>query len=245
MDIMSYMMGEANGSGGGTSASLVEFAIRPDAELIKTWLYDKKIVSDEGATMPVTASSNVKMKASTSLETVSVDFSQYDYYLYAYMVAIPVYSGSVSGFVSQDWAAQCVCREIVSVSADEIYTLEGEHPSSAYRSAIGATSALNICHNGDGSVKAASGSGYGCNFTWKQPTIGDNSIEVLSPDLVIRSSNAYYDESCLAVTSDVRYQYIYKLYRAAKGNMNFDAWAVTQGFKHISTNVHTNNGTLT
>ena len=79
-------------SGGGGS-SLKFGVLRPDAELIKTFSYDKYIVEDEEVTLPAYNTTAETLKASETLtETVATDLTTYNYYVLIRMLTIPKYN---------------------------------------------------------------------------------------------------------------------------------------------------------
>lgn len=78
---------------GGGSNPLKFGVLRPDAELIKTFSYDKYIVDDEEVTLPAYNTTAQKLKASESLtETITTDLTTYNYYVLIRMLTIPEYN---------------------------------------------------------------------------------------------------------------------------------------------------------
>lgn len=78
---------------GGGSNPLKFGVLRPDAELIKTFSYDKYIVEDEKVTLPAYNTTTQTLKASETLtETVATDLTTYNYYVLIRMLTIPKYN---------------------------------------------------------------------------------------------------------------------------------------------------------
>jgi len=65
----------------------------PAAELVQTYSYDKYIVEDEGVTIPAYSTSSATLKASESLtSTVSLNLTNYDYYVLERFLTMPTYN---------------------------------------------------------------------------------------------------------------------------------------------------------
>ena len=75
-------------SGGTTELKMG--VLRPDAEIVQTYSYDKYIVADEGITIPSYTTTQTALLASSNLSpTVSMDLTNYDYYVLTRTLTIP------------------------------------------------------------------------------------------------------------------------------------------------------------
>ena len=101
-DILSGKQAVVNGSlltgtGSGGTVNLKPYAIRPDAELLQTYTYDKLLVEDLSIAMPSYSTTAKTLVASASLSpTITVSYADYDYREVVRMLAYPIYKDGTS-----------------------------------------------------------------------------------------------------------------------------------------------------
>ena len=61
----------------------------------------------------------------------------------------------------------------------------------------------------------------------------------------MRGSTTYFVNTYFNAITDIRYQFVADLYRAPKGAMNIDGWAIGQQMMHVIDCVNNNNCNLT
>ena len=210
-----------SGGGGGT---VKMGALRPDAELVQTWTYDKMYVDDEVGTIPsYSTSANSLLLFSQLTPTVSVNFADYDYVTTIRVLIIPSYSNQTISRARQ------VCFYTVGIS--ELL----KYPQTQYVS--GVTTSMGtavvtyeqpriVYWSSTTNVASSSPSTkYGIYATITNVTLspfGSDSATLTpqSPSFYIRGSSTYLDSTNWAVLDDIRLQYVIELWRSPKGTVN-------------------------
>lgn len=233
--------GTASGGGGGAPKLGV---LRPDAELWKSWTYDKRIVADEGKTIPSYSTSAQTMLATSDLEVVTLD-DNYTYELVARTLATPVYNSESLGggrFIIGCAAATYEVFSVpsgvmadhgVSFSASNFVIRSTVQQSSFYFSSAGQISILN-------------GTSYsGCYAQPSTPTINVGVLTVKAPPLSMRGNSSSYTSTYWGRTTDVRYQYVIELYRTPRSNQYFDGYSTLSQDLHAIACAQSASGKLT
>ena len=232
-------------SGGDGSTTLVLGAIRPDAELVQRWAYDKLAVEDEGLNIPTYTASATTLKAQQSLGTGNTNTTAYDYFLQVRLLAYPIYqSGTGYSAGRCEMFLGAASYDVVHVPANtikasngtsyatNIYTLK----TSLYDQRLvywKSATALNVATNQYGTfMDFGSYSATATGFTLKGPA------------LKMRGSTSSFTQTYWQAVSDIRYQYVVELYRAPKGNLNLDGWGLQQQLLRAA-DCYANGGTLT
>lgn len=229
-----------NISGGG--GSLTPFVLRPDAEMVQQWSYDKLIVEDEGVTLPAYSTSTKTLKSySNFAEKPTLDTANNDYMLTYRMMASPVYSDSSTSAGKYEFFIGSWFYEIVSYNPRDI-TIGGI-------SNLGATFIMQNTHQinvycySASEIATATGT-MGTQFTLTQPAISSGKLIAREPNLIVTGHFRGLTSAWWAKMTDIRYQYICELYKAPKGSMNVDGWEHTNNALHII-DCWNNGGTLT
>lgn len=209
---------QGTASGGG-SASLKYGVLRPDAELVKSYTYDKHIHADEGITMPAYTTTSTTLLASASLSpTVSMDLTNYNYEVLIRGLSIP----------------------------SAIYIEPTRYLTSRSTSVYAAGNGSRIVYYSSGTALAAYASAaYGPNQTITAPTISGTTLTLKSPALITRGHTTYYVNTYMNATTDIRYQYIIDIYRSPKNNLNIDGFGIYTQADHIVDCVYSTNQKLT
>ena len=110
-----YIVIPSTGGGGG-STTLKMGVIRPDAELVQSWTYDKYIVEDEGVTLPTYSTTAQTLRASENLSpTAMVSSEEYDAMVVTRTLATPVYNSSATSTRRMIWSAYYDMIEYCSI----------------------------------------------------------------------------------------------------------------------------------
>ena len=230
-----------------TGAPLKLYAIRPDAELIQTYSYDKLINEDESVTIPSYTTTATILKASEALSpTITLDYTNYNYYLAVRTLSIPAYSVTTKASGRFEYRFSSGMYEIVEIPADSFATLIDNTEKITSRTVAAFAYSMNrvLYWSSGTAIKVASAS-YGVYQTAQAPTISSGVMTVLSPTLNIRGSATYLTSTYMDAITDIRYQYIIDVYRAPKSNLNIDGWGLEQQALHILDCVNNNNLKLT
>ena len=232
------------GSGGGGTPKLG--VLNPNAQLVKSWTYDKRIVQDEGITIPAYSTSEQTLKARDAIETVSsndLDYTNY-YYAVAYRgLVTPEYNISTIDRGRQEFYSQVAYYEIYSVDG----TYKGYTP---YQLEKNMYYIANIYRTGAwfySNQFRYTNSSYGCmmKINATNVTLSNGSIVLNSPDFVMSGNVGYFSSTYWNALTDIRYQYIIDLYRVPTSGSNVNGFNITSLGSHIMECVNSASGTLT
>lgn len=77
------------------------------------------------------------------------------------------------------------------------------------------------------------------------PKYESSAITLKSPTCGFKGSGAYFSSTYFGALTDVRYQYVFEVYKAPCNNLNIDAWGTTHNINHIIDCVNSQSKTLT
>lgn len=199
--------GTASGGGGGTPTL---GALRPDAELVQRYTYDKLLVQDEGVTIPSYTTTATTLKANATIGTLSVDISNYRYIITERMLALPIYSTATKAKGRAEYFMSAYVYEDVYIPNGERIG-SGEIASSV--NAVLSTYRYNFLYWQSATVYGIAASQNGAFMVPSNPTMGSTSITVKSPDFRIKGNTNYYNSTYWNYTTDIRGQYIIEVWR--------------------------------
>lgn len=211
-----------------TGGGIVPIIMRPDAELVKTYTYDKYIHEDEGITIPAYTTTATVLKASADLSpTYTVDLANYSYYIVERMLTIPEYSITTVGKGRAEYSFAATGYEIGAIEAADVHALIDPTKKLASRT----TSIYNtgnftriIYYSSATAISAQNSAAYAIYQTVTAPAISGSTVTLKSPALSIRGSTTYFTNTYMNAVTDVRYQYVIEVWRAPRGNLSFDGW---------------------
>lgn len=238
---------QGTASGGG-STTLKYGVLRPDAELVTSYKYDKYINADEGVTMPAYTTTSTTLLASETLSpTVSLDLTNYNYEVLIRTLTIPEYSITTKAKGRTEFCFGSALYEVCEFPANTFSALIEPTRKLTSRSttvyAAGNGSRM-IYYSSGTAIGAYASAAYGPNQTIQAPTISSTTLTLKSPIFIIRGSTTYYVNTFMNATTDVRYQYIIDIYRSPKNNLNLDGWGVYTQSEYILDCVYNNNQKL-
>ena len=198
--------GTNSGGGGGSSAKLV-----------KKWTYDKFWVEDEGETIPAYTTTTTTLRSSSTLETITVYANDYDYYIIGKMLVYPLYSNRPAGtfeeFFARSYIGAFLNREANTVTGPAYGRTNGSriqltqndtHYSLGYGSDTSTFNAGTFDY----------GATMGANYTQWSATSAGGTATIKTPTFKIRGGSSYLNQTSWELITDIRFQYIYELYRA-------------------------------
>lgn len=233
---------------GGGSPILTMGTIRPDAELLKSYSYDKYIVADEGITFPAYTTTSTPLKATEDLaETITMSYTTYNYYILERMLSIPEYSVSTVGKGRCEFNVCSYLYEIGEVEPNTFITLDGSAKKYTSRtvSVVGNGMYREMYWSSATAVTAYSTSAYGNFFTVTAPTVASGVITLKTPVLGTRGHATYFSSTYMNAVTDVRYQWVIEVYRAPKNNLNLNGFGQTTHLAHILDCVNSSSHKLT
>lgn len=213
-------------------------AIRPDAELIKTFAYDKLIHADEGITIPSYSTTAKTLKASAAeSETYTLDYSTYNYLALVKTLTIPSYSVTSKAKGRAEYHFSNTVYEVAEIPANTIATIIDPTKKITSRSVGVHNTALfsRLLYWSSGSAIAlyTSSTLYGPYQTITAPSVSSGVMTFNSPALAIRGHATYLSSTYFNAITDIRYQWKIELWRTAKGVSNLDGWGVGTVANHI------------
>lgn len=218
----------------------------PSAELVQKWTYDKQIVRDESVTLPAWSTSLQTLKASADLSpSITLDISNYYYFVNLRTLAYPIYSGSSLYKGKTDYSLYANLGQMLNIPANTIKDRTGSATVAALNTYKNVGEVRCVYWN-SATQLVMTGTAYGGVLSAVTPSFSATSLTVKSPTLDMRGNANYYNETAYNETTDIRYQYIIEVYRIAKQNApeNLDGMLVNQ-FEKIIDSVNNNNMTLT
>lgn len=234
-------------TGAASAGGIVPIAIRHDAELIKTYSYDKLVVDDEEKTIPAYTTTSTTLLASASLSpTITVDLTAYDYYVAIRTLSIPIYNVTSVAKGRVEYHANSFIYELVTIPANTYSALINSTKYNTRTNGFGASSFSRLIYWSSGTaITAYSTAAYGTYQTVSAPTISGSTVTIKSPALAVRGHTTYFTSTYFNALDDIRYQYIIDVYRAPKGNLNVDGWGTEQQTYNIIADAQSNTHKLT
>ena len=222
----------------GSSATLLRGVIRPDAELVTSYSYDKYMNADEKIAPIAYTTTSTTMKSSASLTpTVTCDFTNYMYVILIRTATIPEYSITTIAKGREEYALNGAIYEITEVPASEIkaFVDQTKKVSSISRAVFSAGNFVReVYFSSSTSLTSYGSAAYGYNQTVTAPSLSNSTLTLKSPAFIVRGHTTYFVNTFMNAVTDVRYQYKIEVWRAPKGNLNLDGWGLnTQWLKML------------
>ena len=226
-DIANGKKAFVNGSlitGSASGGTAVWGALRPDAELWKTYTYDKLAVEDEGLTIPAYSTSAMTLKTATNIEQLNVDYNSYHYFVLVRMLSYPIYSTETPQKGRFEWHIMSYYYDVNQFPKN--YFSSFSDPSKKYSAALQAgnsCSAYIIGYHASATSFTAARQNYG---TYQTPsvTIAATTITVKYPALLLRGSTTYFTSANWSLMTDIRYQSVINVFRAPRDGHGNDGW---------------------
>lgn len=231
----------------GGSVELMPYVLRPDAELIQTYTYDKMLVEDEGLAVQSYSTTAKTLKAAANLSpTITVDVNNYHYYVVEKFLSIPEYNvtSKAKGRIEYQW---CVyCYELARIQANEIATLVDPTKKITAVSNLWASNTLYriLYWSSSSAITLYASNGYGYYQTPTSPSVSGSVLTIKSPALACRGNTTYFTSTYMNAVTDVRYQYVIDVYRASN-NLNVNGWEQDQLLQHMVDCINSTNHDLT
>lgn len=215
--------------------------LNPYAELVKTFSYDKLIVTDESITIPAYTTTATTLKAAqTSYGTYAADTANYDYFIVQEGLVTPVYNASGATIAAGryvGWIGSYL-HDYINMRPGFV-SKDGLNNSQASTTITAST--YRMFYNNGASILTSANSTYGCYMTFSTPTFG-STISVTCPALMIRGSTSYFTSTYWGYLTDIRYQWKAKVYRIPKNNTPPGGYMLSELTRLA--NLLTNNSTL-
>ena len=252
LDGYPFLINQISGGGGGSNP-LKFGVIRPDAELVQSYSYDKMIVEDEGVTIPAYNTSTRTLKTYTTVGTVSLDLANYRYFVLQRMLTIPIYNTTDTAKGRTEWISTSALYEICSIDPNVCQALVDPTKKVTSRSSacISAGSLSRHCYwNGTSSLALYISAGYGPYQSVQTPSLSTSgntsgTLTLKSPILNMRGSTSYYTSTYWSATTDIRFQWKIDVYRVPANTTSLEGWGMLSQMLHSIDCAQSTNHTLT
>lgn len=163
------------------------------------------------------------------------------------MLTIPTYSIATKAKGRQEYAISSYCYEVVEVPADEFIALvDGSSKVTSRTVSVSGTGFYRIFYWSNGTTLAVySSAAYSCVQSVVAPAISNGILTLKTPNFLIRGHTTYFTSTYYNALTDVRYQYIFEVYRVPKDTANINGWGVFTNAQHIIDCVNSTNHKLT
>lgn len=200
--------------------------LRPDAELVQTWAYDKRIVADEGVTIPAYTTSNQTLKASEQLDEITADTEIYRYFLVFRTLVIPEYNTEDAGRGRFEWSCMVGAYEFVfTPMADLKPLISGDYRASTNSASVqGNVSYRGIYFTSANGISVYATNTYGIWTPSVAPTYVSGKMRINSPSFTMRGQPNILDQPFWEALTDIRFQYVFELWRVPLGSLQYDGW---------------------
>ena len=199
--------------------------IRPDAELIQKWTYDRMVVADDGIALPEYSTIASTLIASKDLApTVQIDVDTNDYMALERYLIIPSYS---SDTISEGRFAGYAYYRAVEIYNKSAFTVNGGTTVSGLTSRQ-TTAETNAIYWSSATTLVDTPQNVGIYISNYGSTISNNVVTYRSPNLIIKGSTTFFTAENWNNLTDIRYQYIIEFYKVKKGSLNIDGFTTSQ-----------------
>lgn len=216
--------------------TLTDILLRDDCTLVQKWTNDSLVVTDESKTIPAYSTSAQTVIAAANLSpTITLDYTNYKYYILERFLTIPVYNTTTKEKGRPDCCMTSYLYEIVELEANTLRAASGS-PSYASRSV--AIASQTVTRAPYWSAASTMGIYTATTYTASQvasaPTVSSGTLTCIAPSLQMRGSTTYFTSSAWGKITDIRRQYVIEVYRSPKDHLNIDGWGTYQHMLKIA-----------
>ena len=248
-DVPSVILPKTGGGNANFYHDLKLGVIRPDAELVQTWTYDKKIHADEGVTIPAYTTTDTTLRNWQALTpTYSADRDNYDYFAQCRGLAIPIYNSSAVAAGRCEYTFSCMEQEFVIIPANSAKAIvDNTKSNNAWQVSLARQNSFNRnLYWSSASALAIDFQNYGPYLSFSvDVAMGGATITARAPLLKIRGNTTYFNSTYWGYMTDIRYQFVIELYRVPRGSLNFDGWNTKSQLMHCIDCANSSSHTLT
>lgn len=207
--------------------------LRPDAEVVESWTYDKLWIADEGETLPAYDTTQHVLRDYEELNIEHEwDLGNYKYFLLNRSLVIPYYNTNEIARGRVEWSSSCSAYELTRFDGDNFFTLID--PTKAFAGtptswiSTGVQFPRTVYFSSASAVSVYISTSYGLWCVFTSPSYVGNVPTIMSPQFVFRCQGNIFDKPFYEALTDIRFQYIIELWREPIGSLSYDGWVVTQ-----------------
>lgn len=225
-DVVSFAFAEINTA----VPQIQQIALRPDAELVQSWTYDKRIVADEGIPIPAYTTAAQTLKETEQLDEITADAANYKYFLTFRTLVIPEYNTTETARGRYEWSSMVGAYEFVFTPMAELHPLvDGEYSIATNSAAVqGGVSYRSLYFTTATGIGVYATTSYGIWTTAVVPAYVGGKIRVNSPNFYMRAQANIFDQLFYEALTDIRFQYVYELWRVPIGSLQYNGWSNQQ-----------------
>ena len=210
--------------------SVKRIIIRPDAEIAQSWTYDKRIVADEGIQIPAYQTTTVTLKATEQIDEIIADAANYKYFLTFRTLVIPEYDTDEISRGRYERSSMVGAYEFTFTPMAELHPLVDGTFTIATNSASvqGGVSYRSLYFTSSTGISIYATTAYGIWTTAVAPAYTGGKIKVNSPNFTMRAQAHIFDQLYYDALTDIRFQYVYELWRVPIGSLQYNGWSNQQ-----------------
>ena len=220
--------------------------VRPDAELVKTFTFDKNAVADLHLTIPAYTTTATVILDTSNLEQIAVDYN-YRYFIVEKFSAIPTYNRADKLKGRVEYMVSTACYDFVLTPNDYYKSLDGLDSYSGWQIVAQANGAVTKqpYYSADDVFNVYASSTYGFGATPQAPSVSSGKMTVKTPKWQLRGSANYFTNTYWNALTDIRLQYVMEVWRHPVGSMGLNGWNSTQVLDHMVSCTQSTTHTLT
>lgn len=209
--------------------------LRPDAQLVQSYTFDKYAVADLELTIPAYTTTAQSLKATENLSpTTSVDTATETVFVVERFLTIPEYSVTTKAKGRQEYTYCVYIYDLSRVVANRFNAMDGSKSvTSATLLFATMSSYRELYWSSASALTLYNSNGYGCYQTPTTPTLSSSVLTIKSPVLGVRGSTTYFTSTFMNALTDIRYQYVIDVYKAPKEALGLDGWISNEVVNHI------------
>lgn len=219
--------------------------IRPDAELLQSYTYDKLLVEDNVGTWPAYSTSSKTLLSSANLSpTITMSYEDYHYYVLERMYVYPIYNTNNVGAGREEYHFSSLCYEIAQVQENTFNAMNGTPYGTRVFAISGEPVGRMIYWTSSSAMAGYNGTGQGLMINPVSPTASSGVLTIKSPSVTVKGGATYLSSTYFDAVTDCRIQYIIEVYRVSNES-DLIGWGNTQQLLRMASCINSSSHTLT
>ena len=176
------------------STLLKSILIRPDVTLVQKWTLDNSVVNDDEATIPSYSTSAQTVIAAKALTpTITLDYSNYLYYVVERFLTIPSYNTTTKEKGRPDYCCTSYLYEINEIEANTFRSVDGTVYGSRTTNVSGMTWTRAPYWSTASALSMYTATTYTTSQVATAPSISSGVLTVTAPSTQMRGSTREFE----------------------------------------------------